>query len=113
MRKRKDRIRRLEQLINDVVQTRVFSKRTDVDGDDAIGRLGQSLNSLLSAFEKLNATEHLDDVAELAIVRTAPGILAGHAVIGSHLDEIKTRNRSAGNIRFPRVPVKLLRMAGF
>jgi len=52
MRKRKDRIRRLEQLINDVVQTRVFGKRTDVDGDDAIGRLGQSLNSLLSAFEK-------------------------------------------------------------
>ena len=67
---------------------------------------------LLGGFCPLDMPEHLDDVTELAVVGTAPGILEGHAVISAHIDEIKTGHRRVGNLRFPGVPVQLLRLTG-
>jgi len=68
---------------------------------------------LLGGFCPLDMSEHFYDVTELAVVGTAPGILEGHAVIRTYIDEIKTGHLRVGILRFPGVPLQLLRMTGF
>ena len=72
--------------------------------------LGQEL---LRQFRANPPAEHFDDVAELAVEGAPAGILQGHRVIDSGVDQVEPRYRRVRDIGLALVAIDLLRATRF